>query len=73
MSNIDIMIQGIAKLLNGLNVHKASALDLISTRFLKETADVIAPLLQVIFKASLNLGKVPFDWRIANISIYQYF
>ena len=41
MSNIDITIQGIAKLLNGLNVHKASGPDPISTRFLKETADVI--------------------------------
>ena len=68
MSNIDITTQGIAKLLNGLNIHKASGSDLISTRFLKETADVIAPLLQVIFKASLNTGEVPSDWRIANIS-----
>ena len=36
MSNIDITIQGIAKLLNGLNVHKASGPDLISTQFLKK-------------------------------------
>ena len=72
MSNIDITIQGITKLLiiNGLNIHKALGPDLIiiSTRFLKETADVIAPLLQVIFKASLNSYEVPSDWRIANIS-----
>ena len=68
MSNIDVAIQGIAKLLNGLNIYKASESDLISTRFLKETADAIAPLLQVIFKASLNSGEVPSDWRIANIS-----
>ena len=61
MSNIDITTQGIAKILNGLNIHKASGPDLISTRFLKETADVIAPLLQVIFKASLNNGEVPSD------------
>ena len=45
MSNIDITIQSIAKLLNGLNVHKASGPDLISTGFLNETADTIAPLL----------------------------
>ena len=50
MSNINITIQGIVKLLNGLNVHKASGPDMISTRFLKETADVIAQLLQVILK-----------------------
>ena len=68
MSNIDITTQGIAKLLNGLNVHKTSGPDLINTQFLKETADVIAPLLQVIFKASLNPGEVPSDWKITNIS-----
>ena len=68
MSNIDVTIQGIAKLLNGLNVHKASGPDLISTRFLKETADVIAPLLQIIFKVSLNSGEVPSDWKIVNVT-----
>ena len=41
ISNIDITMQDIAKLLNGLNVHKASGPDQISTRFLKETADFI--------------------------------
>ena len=45
MSNIDVTIEGIVKLLDSLNVHKASGPDLISTRFLKETADVVAPLL----------------------------
>ena len=68
MSNIDFMIQGISKLLNDLkfNVHKASGPDLISTRFLKQTADVIAPLLQVIFIKLLRIlvksnliGKLP--------------
>ena len=68
MSNSDVMKQGIAKLLTGLNIHKASGPDLISTRFLKEIADdVIALLLQVIFKTSLNSGEVPSYWKIANI------
>ena len=74
MSNIDFTIQGISKLLNGLkfNVHKASGPDLISTRFLKQTADVIAPLLQVIFKASQNSGEVQSDWKITNIAITNF-
>ena len=72
MSNIDFTIQGISKLLNGLNVHKASGPDLISTRFLKQTADVIqvAPLLQVFFKASQNSGEVQSDWKLP---IYHQF
>ena len=50
MSYIYITIQGIVKLHDGLNIHKASGPDMISTRFLKETADVIAQLHQVILK-----------------------
>ena len=69
MSNIDITKQGIAKLLNGLNVHKASGPDLIRTRFFKETADVITSLLQGIFKVLLNSGEVPSDLKIANTYI----
>ena len=68
MSNIDVTLHGIVKLLNCLNVHKASGPDRISTHFLKETADVIAPLLQVTFKVSLNSGEVPSEWKIANIT-----
>ena len=68
MVSYQLCTQGIAKLLNDLNSHKASGPDLISTRFLKETADVIAPLLQIIFKVSLNSGEVPSDWKIANVT-----
>ena len=64
MSDIDITIQGIVKILNGLTTYKASGPDLISARFLKET-DVIV---KIIFKVSLNTNEVPSDWRIANIT-----
>jgi len=51
-----------------LNIYKASGLDRISTTLLKETAEVTAPLLKLIFEKSLNTGDVPYDWRIVNVT-----
>ena len=62
----------ILTLLQNLNIHKASAPDRISTTLLKETAEVTAPILKLIFERSLNIGDVPYDWRIANVTpIYK--
>ena len=39
---------------------------------MKETAEVTAPILKLIFERSLNTGDVPYDWRIANVTpIYK--
>ena len=51
MPDISITTSGIINLLRGLNIYKASGPDQISTRFLKETAEVIAPTLKLIFQA----------------------
>ena len=51
-----------------MNIHKASGPDRISTTLLKETAEVTAPILNLIFEKSLNTGDVPCDWRIANVT-----
>ena len=61
IQHIEITSFGILKLLKDLNIHKPSGPDCIRTRFLKEIADVIAPILEVIFTASLTSGKVPND------------
>ena len=68
MADISIATPGIANLLNYLNIHKASGPDKISTRFLKETSEVTAPILKLIFEKSLSTGEVPYDWRVANIT-----
>ena len=59
MENINITTPGILTLLQNLNIHKASGLDRMSTIILKETAEVTAPILKLIFKRSLNTGDVP--------------
>ena len=72
MENINITTPGIQSLLQNLNIHKVSCPDRISTILLKETAEVTAPILKLIFERSLNTGDVPYDWRIANVTpIYK--
>jgi len=55
-----------------LDPHKAPGPDNIPTKLLKETAQQMAPLLTIIFQASLNQGKLSSDWKSANvISIHK--
>ena len=37
-------------------------------RILKELSHELAPILSVIFQASLDSGQLPEDWRNANVS-----
>ena len=60
--------EGVRKLLHGLNPHKAEGPDHIPTRFLKEFATELSPVMTLIFQASLQQGEIPDDWRQANIA-----
>ena len=68
MPDIDITQNGIEKLLINLVPTKAAGPDGISPRVLKELAHEIAPLLTKIFRASLDTGVVPQDWRHALVT-----
>ena len=50
-----------------MNEKKASGPDKIPITFLKHTADIITPVLSLIFQQSLDRGEIPTDWRNANI------
>ena len=65
---ITVHPNGVRKLLKKLKPHKASCPDDISPRILKEMAETLTPVLTLIFKASLNQGKVPDDWKEVNVS-----
>jgi len=72
MPDINITAPGILKLLQNLDVHKASGPDLISSRVLKKTAEPIAPILRTIFAFFMDTSTVPDDWRNAYITpIYK--
>ncbi len=67
MQNINITETIINKLLTNLKPHKAAGPDRILTRILKECSELISPILLIIFRKSLNCGKIPQEWKRANI------
>ncbi|KAI8494635.1 hypothetical protein Bbelb_278610 [Branchiostoma belcheri] len=67
MDNITITCEGVSKLMEKLNPHKAGGPDGISPRILRELAEELAPALTTIFKSSLTTGSVPTDWRSAYV------
>ena len=68
MDMIDIKEEGILKLLRNINPRKATGLDNIPARLLRDYAVDLAPILTLIFQASAKEGKVPYDWTQANVS-----
>ena len=67
IADLDISPYGIYNLLSGLNIHKSAGPDKINATILKETREVTAPILCLIFCCSLRTGVVPKDWKQANV------
>jgi len=67
MPDIVFSTQGVAKVLLNLKPHKAAGPDDVAARYLKETAPIIAPALQIIFSQSYKSGETPMDWKKANV------
>ena len=57
----------ILKQLRDLKVKKATGLDGIPARFLKDSATVIAPTVTFLVNLSLSTGSVPDEWRKARV------
>ena len=68
ISQIIIKEEGVKELLQNINPSKASGLDNILNRILKECAVRLTPIFTSIFQLSLDTGSLPDDWRNANIS-----
>ena len=68
MGDITVDPKGVAKLLDGLHVHKAPGPVGLNARVLKECSNEISPILALIFNESLARGDVPDEWRQANVS-----
>ena len=68
MVDIKVREEGVKKLLEKLNTHKASGPDSIPNTLLKNCAEELAPVITNIFQHSLDTGTLPMDWRNANIS-----
>jgi hypothetical protein len=68
MPEIFIEEAGVRKLLQQINPSKAPGPDGIPARVLKECADELAPLMTMLFNKTLMEGKIPMDWKSANIT-----
>ena len=67
MDNIVIHERGVYKLLKGLRPFKATGPDEVPANTLKQAAESLAPYLTRMFQLSLDEGKIPDEWRKANI------
>ena len=68
IQHITVTTPGVAKLLHDLKINKASGPDNIPNIVLKTLANNIAPILTLIFQASLDSGRLPQDWLGANVT-----
>ena len=68
LSQIKVTVRGVFKLLQGLKPHKAAGPDKVPTRLLKLGAQELAPGLTMFYQLSLDQGKLPTDWKTANVS-----
>ena len=68
MPPINVIVEGVQKLLDKLNSYKAPCPDNLQSRILRELSCQIAPVLCNIFKVYLRTGTVPEDWKLANVT-----
>ena len=68
MPDIQISTKGIECLLKKLNPHKASGPDQLKPIVLQTLHKALTPILQVIFKRSIDQGKLPGIWKDANVT-----
>lgn len=67
IDEIKIYYTGILKMLNGLKTDKAGGPDGIPSRVLTECSGIIPSYLEILFKTSLSSGKLPSEWKTANV------
>jgi len=71
MPEITITAKGVNKLLKGLQIHKATGPDGISTRLLKELTGELTSVFTIFYQASLGQGILPSEWR--NVDVVPIF
>jgi hypothetical protein len=64
----DIHIQEVLNKISKLNTSKSVGPDNIPAKLVKDSKDVVAPFLTLIFNASLSNGIFPDDFKIARVS-----
>ena len=68
INSLNITEFSIFKLLDKIDVSKASGPDCIPGRILQNLARELTPVLHYIFDQSPNSGDLPADWTLANVA-----
>ena len=68
LTSIDITEEITLEILNSLNPSKSIGPDGIHPRILKETSDILANPLHLVFRSSLQHGMIPNEWKIAHVT-----
>ena len=63
-----ISCESVIKEINELKSNKAVGMDKVSSRLLKDAADIVAPHLTSLVDLSINTGCFPSTWKLAKIS-----
>ena len=64
---IQVEANGVVELLKSLEIHKVAGPDEIPAHILKETSELLAPSITLIYQASLHQCSLPTDWKKAYI------
>jgi hypothetical protein len=67
LESISVSTEEVSYLLSNLSTDKATGPDEISAQLLKECSNEIAPSMTALFNKSHSLGKVPQEWKEANV------
>ena len=68
MSDIEVGVEGVSKLLKNLKTDKAAGPDQIRPVLLKELHSELSPVITLLFQLSLDKGCLPSDWVTANVT-----
>ena len=68
INSLNTTESGVFKLLDKIDVSKASGIDCIPGKILQNLARELAPVLHYIFDQLPNSGDLPSDWTLANVA-----
>ncbi|XP_072043590.1 uncharacterized protein [Amphiura filiformis] len=66
--SFEIKCEGVQKLLSQIKPHTACGPDNLPAYLLKECAEELAPVFTLLFKATLHQGRIPSEWKSANVT-----
>lgn len=64
---VPITVDEVNNLIKGIETHKISAIEKITSKLLKDSLEVLVPQLTYLFNCSVTTSAFPEKWKIANV------